>query len=124
MARLKPNINIPSGRRDRQGFINFVREVVEDSFLFQFQPDELELVDGELFILTLINKKFIEDTLKVDIPQDYVKVYLFSVEQSQDRYNVVQNGNNIVITFNKSITRLPQDVLKGNFVIKGRITQV
>ena len=46
------------------------------------------------------------------------------MEQPQDRYSVVQSGNNIVITFNKSITRLPQDVLKGNFVIKGRITQV
>lgn len=124
MARVKPNIRIPGGRRDRQVFINFVREVVEDSFLFNFTPDELELVNNELFILTLTNKKFIEDTLKVDVPQDYVKIYLFSVEQPQDRYTIIQNENNIVITFNTSIARLPQDVVKENFRIKGRITQV
>jgi hypothetical protein len=124
MARVRPNISIPSGRRDRQGFITFVREVIEDSFLFEFTPDELELVNGELFILTLTNKKFIEDTLKVDVPQDYVKIYLLSVEQPQDRYTINQSGNNIVITFTESITRLPQDVLKENFRIKGRITQV
>jgi hypothetical protein len=124
MARVRPNISIPSGRRDRQGFITFVREVIEDSFLFEFTPDELELVNGELFILTLTNKKFIEDTLKVDVSQDYVKIYLLSVEQPQDRYTITQSENNIVITFTESITRLPQDVLKENFRIKGRITQV
>jgi hypothetical protein len=124
MARVRPNISIPSGRRDRQGFITFVREVIEDSFLFEFTPDELELVNGELFILTLTNKKFIEDTLKVDVPQDYVKIYLLSVEQPQDRYTINQSGNNIVITFTESITRLPQDIVKENFRIKGRITQV
>jgi hypothetical protein len=124
MARVRPNISIPSGRRDRQGFITFVREVIEDSFLFEFTPDELELVNGELFILTLTDKKFIEDTLKVDVSQDYVKIYLLSVEQPQDRYTITQSENNIVITFTESITRLPQDVLKENFRIKGRITQV
>ncbi len=124
MARVRPNISIPSGRRDRQGFITFVREVIEDSFLFEFTPDELELVNGELFILTLTNKKFIEDTLKVDVPQDYVKIYLLSVEQPQDRYTITQSGNNIVINFTESITRLPQDIVKENFRIKGRITQV
>jgi hypothetical protein len=124
MARVKPNINIPSGRRDKQGFINFVREIVEDSFLFDFTPDELQLVNGELFILTLTDKKFIEDTLKVDVPQDYVKIYLYSIEQAQDRYTITQSGNNIVITFTEQITRLPQNVVKENFRIKGRITQV
>ena len=124
MARVKPNINIPSGKRDRQTFINYVRAVVEDSFLFEYVPNELELVNGELFILTLTDKKFIEDTLKVDIPQDYVKIYLFSIEQPHDRYVINQVGNNIVIEFNQSIARLPQNVVKENFRIKGRITQV
>ena len=124
MARVKPNINIPSGKRDRQTFINYVRAVVEDSFLFEYVPNELELVNGELFILTLTDKKFIEDTLKVDISQDYVKIYLFSVEQPQDKYVINQVGNNIVVEFNQSIARLPQNVVKENFRIKGRITQV
>jgi hypothetical protein len=124
MARTKPNINIPTYKKSRQVFENFVLEVIEDSFRFEFIPDEISLVDGELFVLTLTKKQFIEDTLKVDIPQDYVKIYLLSVEQPKDRYIVQQIDDNIVITFNKSITRLPQEVLKEQFRIKGRIRQV
>jgi hypothetical protein len=124
MSRPRPNISIPSVKKSRQVFENFVLEVIEDSFRFEFRPDEIELINGELFVLTLINKKFIEDTLKVDVPSDYVKIYLLSVEQPQDRYTITQNENNIVITFSESITRLPQDVIKENFRIRGRITQV
>lgn len=124
MSRPRPNISIPSVKKSRQVFENFVLEVIEDSFKFEFTPDEIQLVDGELFVLTLTNKKFIEDTLKVDVPSDYVKIYLLSVEQPQDRYTITQSGNNIVITFSESITRLPQDVIKENFRIRGRITQV
>lgn len=124
MSRPRPNISIPSVKKSRQVFENFVLEVIEDSFRFEFTPDVIDLINGELFVLTLINKKFTEDTLKVDVPPDYVKIYLSSVEQPQDRYTIEQNGNNIVITFNESITRLPQDVIKENFRIRGRITQV
>lgn len=124
MSRPRPNIRIPSVKKSRQVFENFVLEVIEDSFKFEFTPDEIQLIDGEIFVLTLTNKKFIEDTLKVDVPSDYVKIYLLSVEQPQDRYTITQSGNNIVITFSESITRLPQDVIKENFRIRGRITQV
>lgn len=124
MARQKPNIKIPSFQKSRQTFENFVLEIIEDSFKFEFTPDEIELIDGEKFVLTLTDKKFIEDTLKVDVPQDYVKVYLLTVEQPQDRYTISQIGNDIVITFNQSITRLPQDVVRTNFRIKGRIRTI
>jgi hypothetical protein len=124
MSRPRPNISIPSVKKSRQVFKNFVLEVIEDSFKFEFTPDEIQLIDGELFVLTLTNKKFIEDTLKIDVPSDYVKIYLLSVEQPQDRYTITQSGNNIIITFSESITRLPQDVIKENFRIRGRITQV
>ena len=124
MARVKPNISIPSSKKSRQTFENFVLEVIEDSFRFEFTPDEISLIDDELFVLTLSNTEFIEDTLKVDIPQDYVRIYLFSIEQPQDVYSVVQSGNDIVITFNQSITRLPQDVVKEQFRIKGRIRSI
>ena len=124
MARVKPNISIPSYKKSRQTFENFVLEVIEDSFRFEFTPDEISLVNDEIFVLTLTNKQFIEDTLKVDVPQDYVKIYLFSIEQPQDIYNIVQSDNNIVITFNQSITRLPQDVVKEQFRIKGRIRSI
>jgi hypothetical protein len=124
MTRLKPNISIPSFKKNRQTFENFVLEVIEDSFIFEFTPDQISLVNDELFVLTLKNKKFIEDTLKVDIPQDYVKIYLLSIEQPQDRYSVVQSNNDIIITFNRSITRLPKEVSRDQFRIKGRIRQV
>jgi len=124
MARVKPNISIPSSKKSRQTFENFVLEVIEDSFRFEFTPDELSLIDGEIFVLTLTNKEFIEDTLKVDVPQDYVRIYLFSIEQPQDTYSIVQSNDNIVITFNQSITRLPQDVVKEQFRIKGRIRSI
>lgn len=124
MARVKPNISIPSYKKSRQTFENFVLEVIEDSFRFEFIPDEISLVNDEIFVLTLSNKEFIEDTLKVDVPQDYVKIYLFSIEQPQNKYSIVQSNNDIVITFNQSITRLPQDVVKEQFRIKGRIRSI
>lgn len=124
MARVKPNIGIPSFKKNRQTFENFVLDVIEDSFRFEFTPDEISLTNGELFVLTLSNKQFIEDTLKVDIPQDYVKIYLLTVEQPKDRYIVQQINDNIVITFNQSIARLPQDVVKEQFRIKGRIRSI
>jgi hypothetical protein len=124
MARVKPNISIPSFKKNRQGFENFVLEVIEDSFRFEFIPDQVSLINDELFVLTLKNKKFIEDTLKVDVSSDYVKIYLLSIEQPQDRYSVVQSNNDIIITFNRSITRLPKEVSRDQFIIKGRIRQV
>lgn len=124
MARVKPNISIPSFKKSRQEFENFVLEVIEDSFRFEFTPDEIELLEGNLFKLFLRNKNFIEDTLKVDVPQDYVRIYLLSVEQPQDRYSIQQIDNDIVIIFNRDITRLPQDIKRTDFEIKGRIRQV
>jgi hypothetical protein len=124
MSRVKPNIGIPSFKKSRQTFENFVLEVIEDSFIFEYTPDVIELLEGNLFKLTLNNKNFIEDTLKVDVPQDYVKIFLLSVEQPQERYSVQQINNDIVITFNRDITRLPQDIVRTDFKIKGRLRQV
>lgn len=124
MSRVKPNIRIPSFKKSRQTFENFVLDVIEDSFLFEYTPDIVDLLEGNLFKLTLSNKNFIEDTLKVDVPQDYIKIFLLSVEQPQERYKVEQIGKNIVITFNRDITRVPQDIVRTDFKIKGRLRQV
>ena len=124
MARQKPNISIPSVKKSRQEFENFVLEVIEDSFRFQFIPDEIELLEGNLFKLTLKNKNFIEDTFKVDVSEDYIRINLLAIEQPQDRYSVQQIGDDIVITFNRDITRKPEDILKEDFEIKGRLRQV
>ncbi len=125
MARRKPNIQQGNSTllRDRSEFRNFVLSVIEDTFIYQLQPDYIEL-DAEtnsLFTLYLLSKRIIVDRLEVDDYRDYIDVYLFGIKQPQDRYNVNIVGENIVIQFNTSITRLPQDVIANNFIVKGKI---
>ena len=126
MTRIKPNIDVLSrfGNKYRQDFKELVLKVNTDTFLYETNPTELELIDGVFFRLYLRDKKFIEETLVVDVPSDYVDVSLFGVRQAQTRYNIVIVGNDIVITFNENITRIPQDVTITDFRIKGKITEV
>jgi hypothetical protein len=126
MARIKPNIDVLSkvGNKYRQDFKELVLKVNTDTFLYETNPTDLELIDGIFFILYLRDKKFIEETLVVDIPSDYVDVSLFGVRQAKTRYNIQMMGSDIVITFNENITRIPQDVNVTDFKIKGKITEV
>jgi hypothetical protein len=126
MARIKPNIDVLSkfGNKYRQDFKDLVLKVNTDTFLYEANPTEIELIDGVLFKLYLRNKKFIEETLIVDVPSDYVDVSLFGVRQAQTRYNIEMMGNDIVITFTENITRIPRDVKVTDFRIKGKITEV
>jgi hypothetical protein len=126
MARIKPNIDVLSkfGNNYRRDFKDLVLRVNTDTFLYDGNPTELELIDGIFFRLYLRNKKFIEETLIVDIPSDYVDVSLFGVRQAKTRYTIEVSGNDIVITFNENITRIPQDVNVTDFKIKGKITEV
>ena len=126
MARIKPDIDVLNkfGNKYRQDFKDLVLRVNTDTFLYEGNPTELELIDGILFRLYLRDKRFIEEALVVDIPSDYVDVSLFGVRQAKTRYNIEVDGNDIVITFNENITRLPQDVNVTDFKIKGKITEV
>jgi hypothetical protein len=126
MARIKPNIDVLSkvGNKYRQDFKELVLKVNTDTFLYETNPTDLELIDGIFFRLYLRDKKFIEETLIVDIPSDYIDVSLFGVRQAQTRYNVEIVGNDIVIAFTENITRIPQDVVVTDFKIKGKITEV
>jgi hypothetical protein len=126
MARIKPNIDVLSkvGNKYRQDFKELVLKVNTDTFLYETNPTDLELIDGIFFRLYLRDKKFIEETLVVDIPSDYVDVSLFGVRQAKTRYNIQMMGSDIVITFNENITRIPQDVNVTDFKIKGKITEV
>ena len=126
MTRIKPNIDVLSkfGNKYRQDFKELVLKVNTDTFLYEANPTEIELIDGVLFKLYLRNKKFIEETLIVDVPSDYIDVSLFGVRQAQTRYNIEMMGNDIVITFTENITRIPQDVIVTDFRIKGKITEV
>jgi hypothetical protein len=126
MTRIKPNIDVLSkfGNKYRQDFKELVLKVNTDTFLYEANPTEIELINGVFFKLYLRNKKFIEETLIVDIPSDYIDISLFGVRQAQTRYNIEMVGNDIVITFTENITRIPQDVMVTDFRIKGKITEV
>jgi hypothetical protein len=126
MSKDKPNINIVSGlgKRYRKNFRDLVLQVNRDTFLFEFQPNSIELLNNVFFQLFLGNKKFIIDTLAVDVIEDYIDVYLYGVRQPQDRYNVSIVGNDIIITFVEDITRVPQDVIASDFKVKGKIVEV
>jgi hypothetical protein len=126
MIRIKPNIDVLSkfGNKYRQDFKNLVLKVNTDTFLYEANPTEIELINNVFFKLYLRNTRFIEERLIVDIPSDYIDVSLFGVRQAQTRYNVEVVGNDIVITFVENITRLPQDVIVTDFTIKGKITEV
>jgi hypothetical protein len=126
MGKDRPNINIASGlgKRYRKNFRDLVLQVNRDTFLFEFQPNSIELLNNVFFQLFLRNKKFIIDTLVVDVIEDYIDVYLYGVRQPQDRYNVSIVGNDIIITFVEDITRVPQDVIASDFKVKGKIVEV
>ena len=126
MARTKPNIDSLSsvGKKYRQDFKDLVLKVNTDTFLYEFYPSELELINDVFFRLYLRNKKFIEETLQVDIPSDYIDVSLFGVREAKTRYNIEVDGNDIIVTFVDDITRLPQYVTVTDFRIKGKIAEV
>lgn len=121
-----PNIDLGSTlkKRDRQGFKDFVLQINTDTFIYDYAPNSIELNNGIYFTLYLLNKRFIIDILEVDNVKDYVDVYLYGVKQPQDRYNARIDGNNIIITFTKDITRLPADVTATDFKIKGKIAEI
>jgi hypothetical protein len=125
MARKAPYIPIGSTTlvKDRTEFNQFVLNVIKDTFIYDVVPSLIEL-DAEtntLFTLYLFDKKIIIDRLEVDEYSDYIDVYLFGVKQPQDRYTVNIVDNDIVVQFNINITRLPQDVVNTDFIVKGKI---
>jgi hypothetical protein len=126
MTRIIPNIEVGTTlkKRDILGFKDFVLEVIVDTFLYEFQPTELEVINNTIFVLYLRNKRFIIDALQVDDVKEYIDIYLYGVRQPQDRYNVEVFDNNIIVTFTADITRLPNDVTAANFEIKGKIAEI
>ena len=125
MARLKPNIDIGSitTKRDRESFQNFVLEVIKDTFIYEATPTSISL-NGELFTLNLDDFRFVYEDLIVADSKDYLDVYLYGVKQTNDRYSVTFDDTSITITFTESITRVPADVVRNDFEIKGKITQI
>jgi hypothetical protein len=128
MARLKPNIDIGSitTKRDRDSFQNFVLEVIKDTFIYEIVPTTISLDGGTqtLFTLNLNGFRFVYEDLVVADSKDYLDVYLYGVKQTNDRYSVTFDDTSITITFTESITRVPADVVRTDFEIKGKITQI
>ena len=127
MARKKPNIDLGNitKRRDREFFKNFVLEVIEDTFIFEVEPTSISL-DGDtqtLFTLVLNGYRFVYEDLVVSDSKDYLDVYLYGVKQIEN-YDVTFDSTSITITFTESITRVPTDVVKSHFEIKGKITEI
>ena len=127
MARKKSNIDYTTTTvvKDRKEFKDFVLSVVKDTFIYQLVPNAISLDGtGKLFTLYLYNKRLIIDALELDNYSDYIDIYLYGVKQPQDRYTVTLANPNIVIQFNVDITRLPQDVIAADFLIKGKIVEI
>jgi hypothetical protein len=60
----------------------------------------------------------------VDDAIDYIDVYLYGVKQPKDRFGVTFDSTSITITFTESITLVPADVVRTDFEIKGKITEI
>lgn len=118
MSKVKPNIITPFN--DRKRFKDLVQEVINDMAIFTYIPDSISL-DGVLFTLTLSNKKFVFEDIKVDITSDYVDVYLQGIKKPANTYTVTDNGNDVVLNFNESITLRPLDIVRTDFSVRGKI---
>jgi hypothetical protein len=118
MSKLKPNIITPFN--DKLRVKNLILEVIDDSWIFQHTPDSISL-NGELFTLTLLDKKLVFQDVQVDSYSDYIDIYLYGLKITESSYGVVDNGSDIIITFTDGITLNPETVTADGFLVKGKI---
>ena len=114
----KPNIITPFN--DRKRFKDLIREVISDTTIFTHTPDSISL-SGVLFTITLANKKFVYEDVKVDNLADYIDVYLQGVKKSSTLYSVTDDGTNIILQTNQTITQRPDLIVGSDFLVKGKI---
>jgi hypothetical protein len=114
----KPNIITPFN--DRKRFKDLIREVISDTTIFTHTPDSISL-SGVLFTITLANKKFVYEDVKVDNLADYIDVYLQGVKKSSTFYSVTDDGTNIILQTNQTITQRPDLIVGSDFLVKGKI---
>jgi|TARA_B110000240_G_scaffold25533_1_gene26205 hypothetical protein len=117
-SKKKPNIITPFN--DRERFKNLIQEIINDTTIFTHVPDSISLV-GVLFTITLSNKKFVYEEVKVDALSDYVDVYLQGIKKTSTLYSVTDNGSDIIIQTNETICADPSSIVKEDFVVKGKI---
>ena len=114
----KPNIILPFN--DKKRINDLVLNVINETWINTYPVDSIEL-DGEIFTLTLTNKKFVFEVMQVDNLSDYVDVFLQGIKLNSNTYSVSFNELDIIITFNQSVTRTPDIISASDFTIKGKI---
>ena len=149
MARKVPDIysGNTQKKRDRQSFKNFVLEVIEDTFINEFTPTSSSLDSETQTLFTLFlgptdsidGYRFTYEDLQVDNAYDYLDVFLYSVRQDRSKYDVElydENGTQLTsgqyasgskeirFIFNEDITRIPTEVDRTDFAIKGKIVEI
>lgn len=117
-SKRKPNIVTPFN--DRKRFKGLIQEIINDTTIFTHVPDSIVL-NGVLFTITLLNKKFVYEEVKVDSLSDYVDVYLQGVKKTSSVYSVTESGSDIIIQTNQTITADPAEIVSSDFVVKGKI---
>jgi len=96
--------------------------------------------DGDLLDrVDIEGYRFTYEDLQVDNAYDYLDVFLYSVKQDKSKYDVeLYDGNGTQLTsgqyatgtkeirliFNEDITRIPTEVDRTDFVIKGKIVEI
>ena len=88
------------------------------------QSEHISLYDGlstneKLCILS--DKKFLYEEVKIDSSSDYVDIYLQSIKVSSNKYEIVDDGTNIVVTFNQALVAEPSSLVASDFLVKGKI---
>lgn len=118
MARKKPNIITPhNGIATANSLVN---AVIDDFLIYSHTPDSISL-DGELFTLTLSNKKLVYQEVKVDKDKDYFYIYLQGILKDRTAYEIEDNGSDLVITFKEGIALEPGDIVANDFLVRGKI---
>jgi hypothetical protein len=119
----KPNIPV-GAYNDKTRIKNLINEVVSDALFYNSFIPDLVYLDGVIFTLVLENKKFNFEELQVDNASEYLDIFLQDIKKTSDSYSVTTTDTNIVITFNQTITRRPQDIVPEDFLIKGKIVSI
>ena len=78
-------------------------------------------LDGIIISLELSDKKFLDEEVKIDSSSDYVDIYLQSIKVSSNKYEIVDDGTNIVVTFNQALVAEPSSLVANDFLVKGKI---
>tara|TARA_B100001564_G_scaffold44477_1_gene31851 strand:- start:211 stop:576 length:366 start_codon:yes stop_codon:yes gene_type:complete len=118
MSRKKPNIITPYDTKGQSN--DLIQNIFDDMFVSHHTPNSLSL-DGIIITLTLSDKKFLDEELKIDSSSDFVDIYLQSIKISSDKYEIVDDGTNIVVTFNQALVAEPDSLVANDFLVKGKI---